>query len=432
MKKKKQNKISLKILGRILTITIIILLAVISFVGIYKTDKNKMKNVIPDYELGMELYGARHIVAKADTSNSEDVLNYDNFVKSKKIIEDRLNFLEVNDYVVRLDEATGEIGIEVPEDATTDYIAEYMDMQGKFAISDNDTSEVLLDNSNLKKASIQYGTSSAGTTVYLVVEFDKEGSSKLQEISRTYVKTTDSEGNEEIKKIKMTIDDQTVVTTYFGEELTEGILQMPIGTSTDTTDIQNYLKQASNISVFMNNDPLPIKYKVDINRFEYADITANTLKITVIVLASIFAAMLIYMIVRYRVNGLLGALANIGFLALVLLAIRYGKVALTLSGIAGIVVATIIEYVITILVVRQYKENSDQAVINKNVKEILAESAKAIAPIFIMAVIFALIKWEQIASIGMVLFWAILVMIIYNAIIIATKFFIVKKNKKKK
>ena len=207
---------------------------------------------------------------------------------------------------------------------------------------------------------------------------------------------------------------------------------MPIGTSTDTTDIQNYLKQASNISVFMNNDPLPIKYKVDINRFEYADITANTLKITVIVLASIFAAMLIYMIVRYRVNGLLGALANIGFLALVLLAIRYGKVALTLSGIAGIVVATIIEYVITILVVRQYKENSDQAVINKNVKEILAESAKAIAPIFIMAVIFALIKWEQIASIGMVLFWAILVMIIYNAIIIATKFFIVKKNKKKK
>ena len=92
----------------------------------------------------------------------------------------------------------------------------------------------------------------------------------------------------------------------------------------------------------------------------------------------------------------------------------------------------IIEYVITILVVRQYKENSDQAVINKNVKEILAESAKAIAPIFIMAVIFALIKWEQIASIGMVLFWAILVMIIYNAIIIATKFFIVKKNKKKK
>ena len=84
MKKKKQNKISLKILGRILTITIIILLAFISFVGIYKTDKNSMKNIIPDYELGMELYGSRHIVAKADTSNSEDVLNYDNFVKSKK------------------------------------------------------------------------------------------------------------------------------------------------------------------------------------------------------------------------------------------------------------------------------------------------------------------------------------------------------------
>ena len=95
-------------------------------------------------------------------------------------------------------------------------------------------------------------------------------------------------------------------------------------------------------------------------------------------------------------------------------------------------VATIIEYIITILVAKQYKENSDQADINKNVKGIFAESAKTIAPIFIMAVIFALIKWEQIASIGMVLFWAILVMMIYNAIILATKFFIVKKDKKKK
>lgn len=430
-KKKQNNKISLKILGRILTIIIIMLVSLGSFVGIFKLEQNAMKNIIPDYELGMDLYGARHIVAKVDDTNAEDMRTYDNYIKSKEIIEERLKFLEISDYLVRLDDATGEIDIEIPEDATTDYFAEYTGMQGKFTMTDDETSEVLLDNNSLKKASIQYGTSSAGTTVYLVIEFNKEGSSKLQEVSKTYIKSTDSEGNDTTKKVKMSIDDQTIMTTYFGEEMTDGIMQIPLGTTTDATDIQNYLKQASNISVFLNTEPLPIKYNVDINRFEYSDITENTLKIATIVLASIFAIMLIYMIIKYKANGILGALANVGFLALLLLAIRYGKVTLTLTGIAGIAIATIIEYVITMLVIKQYNKDTDEATVNKNVKNVISNSAKTIAPILIMSVIFALIKWEQIASIGMVLFWAILIMVVYNAIILATKFYITKKNKKK-
>lgn len=430
-KKKQNNKISLKILGRILTIIIIMLVSLGSFVGIFKLEQNAMKNIIPDYELGMDLYGARHIVAKVDDTNAEDMRTYDNYIKSKEIIEERLKFLEISDYLVRLDDATGEIDIEIPEDATTDYFAEYTGMQGKFTMTDDETSEVLLDNNSLKKASIQYGTSSAGTTVYLVIEFNKEGSSKLQEVSKTYIKSTDSEGNDTTKKVKMSIDDQTIMTTYFGEEMTDGIMQIPLGTTTDATDIQNYLKQASNISVFLNTEPLPIKYSVDINRFEYSDITENTLKIATIVLASIFAIMLIYMIIKYKANGILGALANVGFLALLLLAIRYGKVTLTLTGIAGIAIATIIEYVITMLVIKQYNKDTDEATVNKNVKNVMSNSAKTIAPILIMSVIFALINWEQIASIGMVLFWAILIMVVYNAIILATKFYITKKNKKK-
>lgn len=428
-KKKKQNsKISLKILGRILTIIIIMLVSLGSFVGIFKLEQNAMKNIIPDYELGMDLYGARHIVAKVDDTNAEDLLTYDNYIKSKEIIEERLKFLEISDYLVRLDDATGAIDIEIPEDATTDYFVEYTGMQGKFTMTDDETSEVLLDNNSLKKASIQYGTSSAGTTVYLVIEFNKEGSSKLQEVSKTYIKSTDSEVNDTTKKVKMSIDDQTIMTTYFGEEMTDGIMQIPLGTTTNATDIQNYLKQASNISVFLNTEPLPIKYSVDINRFEYSDITENTLKIATIVLASIFAIMLIYMIIKYKANGILGALANVGFLALLLLAIRYGKVTLTITGIAGIAIATIIEYVITMLVIKQYNKDTDEATVNKNVNNVMSNSAKTIAPILIMSVIFALIKWEQIASIGMVLFWAILLMIVYNAIILATKFYITKKK----
>lgn len=54
----KQGKESIKLLGNILTVIIIILLSVVSFVGIYVIDKNSMKNIIPEYKLGMDLYGA--------------------------------------------------------------------------------------------------------------------------------------------------------------------------------------------------------------------------------------------------------------------------------------------------------------------------------------------------------------------------------------
>ena len=66
MKTTKPNKETIKLLVKILTVIIIILLALISFVGIYTTDMNTMKNIIPEYKLGMDLYGARNIVIKVD------------------------------------------------------------------------------------------------------------------------------------------------------------------------------------------------------------------------------------------------------------------------------------------------------------------------------------------------------------------------------
>ena len=55
---------TLKLLGKISTIVIILLLSLISFVSIYVKDKNTMKNVIPEYKLGTDLYGARNILIK--------------------------------------------------------------------------------------------------------------------------------------------------------------------------------------------------------------------------------------------------------------------------------------------------------------------------------------------------------------------------------
>ena len=152
MEKNKQ-KVSFKLLGRILIITVIILLAIMSFVGIFVKNKNTMKNLIPDYKLGMDIYGARNVIIKVDDSegkNDEESLTLENYQKVKKIVEQRLEYMNVQDYLIRANEDNGDICLELVEDNNTDYISQYVVTKGVFTISDDETSEMLLSNSDVK------------------------------------------------------------------------------------------------------------------------------------------------------------------------------------------------------------------------------------------------------------------------------------------
>ena len=101
MKKAKQNNKTLKLLGKISTIVIILLLSLISFVGIYVKDKNTMKNVIPEYKLGTDLHGARNILVKVDDSTTTKKYDSDgNLVKdSSDGDENNENITEVEEKV---------------------------------------------------------------------------------------------------------------------------------------------------------------------------------------------------------------------------------------------------------------------------------------------------------------------------------------------
>lgn len=447
-----KNKLSINLLGKILIVLVIILVSLLSFTGIYVKDKNTYKNFIPDYKFGVDLYGYRNIVVKVDDStetknydeegnlikettdedkskiaktieepvNSEESLTIDNYQAVEDTIIKRLNYLKVEGYQIKCDENTGRIYVEVPEDDNTDYIAQYCVTKGEFKILDNDTDEVLLSNADLKETKIQYSATSSGTTVFLTIEFNKDAVEKLKNISNTYVSSKDADGNDTTKKIKMTIDDETVVSTYFEEEIDNGIIQLSIGTSSDSSTLQTYFRQASNIAVLLNTNPMPLTYEIEINRFVHSDITMQTIKMIAIISAIVFALMLVYMIIKYKKNGLMGAILNIGFVALLLLAIRYGNVTISNLGILAIALSTIIEY-ITIMKILNIYSKKDNDKILKELKTFAKNYAIAIIPLIVLTVTFALIKWQELNSMGMVFFWGTLIMIIYNAIVIVAE-----------
>lgn len=455
-------------------ILIIILLTTIAVLGIYIPKQNKMENIVKDYTYGMDLKGARVITLKADTSNKtiikdkegkevsdanslseeelkqkeyvkeeipynhSEVLNQNNYKKSKEIIEKRLQNLGLQNYEIRLNEQNGDIIVKVPEDSTTDNIISNLGTAGKFEIVDSQTNEVLMDNGDIEKANVMYGSNpdSAGTMVYLNIEFDKEGTKKLEEISGKYkneestsnttneektTNDTNTENNTEKtkKEITMKIDDETIMTTDFEEPLKTGKLQLSVGNNaTDEKTLNGYIGQASSMATVLDAGNMPIKYTIDENKYILSDITKNNINTAFYVIAGIVAISLIVLIVRYKTQGLLGAISYIGLASLLSIILRYTNVVISIEGIIGIILVLILNYIfVNKLLAKLNKKQLDNEMINQNLKETYKEFFMQIIPICIATITFCFINYEPISSFGMVMFWGIVLIAIYNIVI---------------
>ena len=205
----KKNKLGGMKITKLLTITLtIMLITMVSFFGVYTQKRNKMENQVKQYSFAMDLNGARMITLtntgtkevkkdsegnivedstnedeNTDTSgyttetvnvNSDEVLNIENYKKTKDILEKRLKKLDVEEYNIRLNETTGEIIIELAENDKTDEIISQLTTIGKFEIIDSETKEVLLNNDNIESSEVLYNTTTSGTSIYMQITFTKK------------------------------------------------------------------------------------------------------------------------------------------------------------------------------------------------------------------------------------------------------------------
>ena len=479
---------------KIVTIILLIMLVtMISFFGIYTQNKGQISNKVKDYSYALGLKGSRNIKLKLNSetkevikdsegnviekevtdeeiekngyvkeqvaNNSDDVKIEENYIKSKDIIEKRLKKLGVEDYILSVNEKTGDMFIEIAENNNTDSVVGNLNTIGKFEITDNDTKEVLLDNSNIKSSNVLYNTTSTGTSVYLEIEFDSEGKKKLEDISKNYVKlennnttnetsaenttntentnqetsntvqntdtnTTDETASTE-KKITMKVDDNELMTTNFDEPITTGKIQLTVGTaSTDTSTLQGYIDQARNISVVLDSGKLPVKYDIEKNQYILAsEVEGNQLAIGIIVVAVIVAIAIIVLFVKFKVRGVLAGISFIGLTSLYLLLIRYANVVISVESIFGVIIMLSLNYIFTFMLlsnleskIKFVKEN----VVNKAVLETYSRFFIRIVPICIMVIVFCFIKWVPISSFGMISFWGLVLIAVYNAVVTRT------------
>ena len=451
---KNDNKKSKNVMKTIKIITIILLIVLISmigFFGIYKQNKNQMSNIVKDYTYAMDINGARTLKLTLNSENGDDVKTAENYETAKTIIEKRLKKLDVQEYKIGVNEETGEITVQIPENTQTDEIVSNLTTVGKFEIIDSETNDVLLDNSSIKSSKVLYNTTQSGTSVYLEISFDKNGKNKLEEISKTYVKsennttenttsedtnsTEEKENNTEEtnttsedstststeKKITMKIDDDEIMSTSFDEAITTGKMQLSVGqASTDSSTVQGYVKQAQNVATVLDSGKLPVKYDIEKNQYLLSNISKQDLIYVAIAMAVVAIIGIIVLIVKYKTNGLLAGISYIGLSALYLIAIRYTNVTISIDSIFAIGIILILNYIFTNMLLSNIRKMNDSKVENavgKSVSETYKKFFMRIIPICVVVITFCFTNWIPMNSFGMTAFWGIAIIAIYNAII---------------
>ena len=439
----------------ILSLLIIVLLIAVSLGGIYVKDKNIMKNILPEYTVGMDLDTNTIIklevskdeetssegtdeesnteaveneveeVAETETNtteengqadeNKENIYTAENYKKVKKIIENRLNESEINQYTIRLDEQTGVIVLEVPSDVDTGILQNTF-VVGKTEIKVSETSEILTDYNGIKsvKATIDesYVGYGVGSFVRLDIDFTKDAVNKFKEVKNAYIIPTDEEGNKIENNIEIAIDGSAICSlteTEFLESAVLGTLSLTMGDYTsDAETLNNTLNNAKSMKVIMESEPLPVKYSVKYTN----DIHSNVSKIGVIsVFAVILIVMFVYLVFKYKLKGIIAEINIIGYLSLLLLVLRYAQVKMSIAAIVSLVVMLIIQFVYISKLLSNKKISS--GVFNNET----IEFTKMIIPTLILSVIIAFANIIEISGFGMVVFWGIILFEIFNNIL---------------
>ena len=457
------NKNKVKLITEILAIVVIVL---ISFVGVYMQDYNKMINKVKEFTYSKDLDGYREVVLEVSniddtetneesTENNEDAeasedgesnsqeketkkSYYEEYKEAKKIIEKRLKLLGVQDYNISQNGDNGSIYLQIPENENTDHVLSNLLQIGNFEIKDSeDSSKVFINNDNLKKVSTVYNTTANGTTVYLQFDFDKNGKKTLKDLSSGEYKTntednTSSSNEEETsennseetaestenseteqkeedkqKKIILAIDDSDLITSSFDDVMETGSINLSMNrATTDQDSINETLKSASTIANILNSGKMPLTYEIKQNAYIQSDITKSTLSKICFIISIIFAVCLIYIILKFKSKGIIAVIANIGFIALDLLLVRYANVSISLESIVVAVIIALCNY----LMVYEFLSTKE----TKKTRELLKSQIIKAIPILLIAIIFTFSAFTKLSTAGMFLFWSVTLSFIYN------------------
>lgn len=451
-----------------LGIVVIVLLSIISFAGVYVKDSVVFKSKLPDYAFGTEIGEKRisKLVVNTKTKeviydkdgkvvssipdganeeeyrkeqekiNKDEAFTSENYKKVKEILEGRLKSLGIEDYIVRVNEDTGDVVTELEDKTDTDTILQYLLCNGDFSVSDSKDKTILLDKSYVKQAKVLYSRGQTnGVTVYLNIIFNSEGKEKLAQISKDYLKTeedntednkdnTDEANNTESnqKQVTLTIEGNDLLTTSFGEEMLNGELPISLGSASSNDTLQEYMKQGEFYAMLINNDTMPLEYEMGTTESTQGLITTQSVNFYILIsgIIVLIVAITIFMICKFKLDGVFAGLSFVASASLCLLFIRYTGTQIFLNAIYAGFFLIIVDAYLVYKMLANIKNNSLYENVRKTTVKTYLENIEVIVISLILAIVFTFMNYSKAFSFGMTLFYGIISIGVSNMLFLRT------------
>lgn len=453
-----------------LTVFIILVVAILmfaSFFGVYKKNENGERiSLLPNLKLGMEFGNTRVITATVNQGttstiydsegnvvqpeegveyteedgyetveqpiNPDSAKTLENYERAKEIVEKRLKGNNVSEYSIDMNEITGKMKIEIPEDSRADEIQDIIQNTGSFMLLDGETFEVVFDSSYLKRADVVYSQGDIETAVFLQLEFNEEGTQKLQELNNIYVETTEQQTNEEgeteevtnSKVVWVILNDAFLGTTVLPNIVYDNKIMLTFGMSSNNEELQTAIENANREAILLNSGTYSLVYEYT-NEVTGTNIDQRTMFIFFTAIGLVFLIAYIYLVIKFKAKGFISVYFQVGYLGVLLLVLRLTNVIITMEGMSAIVISMVLEYIFTYLVLKNMQEDKDGMYKKANLEFFLNTF-----PIYVISIVFTFAARANINSFGMILFWGIIIIYIYNFIF--SKFVFENLNRRSK
>lgn len=309
---------------------LIIAFACTSFLGVkyYKGDiQHTVIKGISDMRWGIDIRGGVEATFKpADDIDATD----EQLDSAKSIIETRMVSSGITDYEIYADYGADRIIVRFPwkeDDTEFDPVKAVEELAATAKLTfRNPSGEVVMDGSAVESARAGVDTSTSSSGEYIVLlDLTSEGASTFAEITETYLG----------QQISIYMDDTMLSSPNVQSVISDGSAQI-----TGSFDAESATTLANQI----NGGALP--FSLEAASYSGISPTLGQNSLTAMGYAAIiaFALIAVFMIIRYRVPGLVAVIALIGQMALSIAAVTgyfnvFNSFTMTLPGIAGLILS---------------------------------------------------------------------------------------------
>lgn len=281
---------------------------------------------------GLDLQGGTHVVLEAEDTPQAEV-NDDAMGRVVTIMEKRVNELGLTEPIIQR-EGSRRIIIELPGIKDPDAAIKTIGKTAMLEFRDEDGNTVLTG-TDLKDA--QAATNQQNGQNVVNLEFSDEGGKKFADL------TTKNVG-------------RTIAILLDGEVLTAPNVREPILGGRAEISGQKTLEEAQQLAVLLRSGALPVKVNIIETRTVGPSLGQDSKDKSQFAFVVGLSAVLIFMIVFYRVSGFVADIALMAYTLLLLFVLKALDATLTLPGVAGIILTIGMAVDANVLIFEHFKE----------------------------------------------------------------------------